>query len=72
MEGTAEGGLVPSNTGVNRYDQSWMFPRKWMLASLDQSELEQLNIFKSGHDHDVIRIKGWVKNFETLNKLYSK
>jgi len=41
-----------------RYESGWMFPRRWMLPSLNQ-ELGDLDIFNDGaaHDHDVIRVK---------------
>jgi HSP20 family molecular chaperone IbpA len=55
--------LTPS---AQRYEDSWMFPRRWMLPSLQQSnQLQgQLDLFRADHDHDVIRIKDDEKMLE--------
>ena len=40
---------------LSRWENSWMFPRRWMLPSL-RSELGTLDLFK-GKDSEVIRMK---------------
>ena len=40
---------------LSKWENSWMFPRRWMLPSL-RSELGTLDLFK-GKDSEVIRMK---------------
>ena len=62
-----ESGLE-SNRSLNRqnslakYEQGWMFPRRWMLPSL-KSEFKDMNLFRE-KDSEVIRVKEDDKKME--------
>jgi HSP20 family molecular chaperone IbpA len=47
--------LQRQDSSLERWENSWMFPRRWMLPSL-KSELGSLDLFK-GKDSEVIRTK---------------
>lgn len=42
---------------LERMERSLMFPRKWMMPALTKDMKNQLDIYRSGHDHEVIRLK---------------
>ena len=42
-------------TSLNKWENGWMFPRRWMLPSL-KNEFADMNLF-SGKDSEVIRVK---------------
>jgi HSP20 family molecular chaperone IbpA len=59
-EGEAGGPVESCCVATNplaKYEQGWMFPRKWMLPSLASPLSQELDLFKAGHDHEVIRVK---------------
>jgi HSP20 family molecular chaperone IbpA len=51
----ADKSLQRQDSSLARWENSWMFPRRWMLPSL-KSELGTLDLFK-GKDSEVIRTK---------------
>jgi HSP20 family molecular chaperone IbpA len=51
----ADKSLQRQDSSLARWENSWMFPRRWMLPSL-KSELSYLDLFK-GKDSEVIRTK---------------
>merc|ERR1712212_514279 len=59
---------LEANRSLNRqnslakYEQGWMFPRRWMLPSL-KSELKDMNLFRE-KDSEVIRVKEDDKKME--------
>eukprot|EP00088_Acartia_fossae_P007223 TRINITY_DN1336_c0_g1_i2.p1 TRINITY_DN1336_c0_g1~~TRINITY_DN1336_c0_g1_i2.p1 ORF type:complete len:239 (+),score=85.61 TRINITY_DN1336_c0_g1_i2:43-717(+) len=42
-----------------KYESGWMFPRKWMMPAMKTLTplSKELDLFKAGHDHEVIRVK---------------
>merc|ERR1711976_707253 len=54
---------VASGEPLAKYQEGWMFPRKWMLPSLDP-KLGELDLFGHGSDHEVIRVKDDDKQLE--------
>merc|ERR1712117_545913 len=53
---------VAEGKPLEKYEKGWMFPRKWMMPSLDP-KLGEMELFQQG-DHDVIRIVDNDKKFE--------
>merc|ERR1719411_2294355 len=41
----------------SRWENGWMFPRRWMLPSLNPDFLSHMDIFKDKKDNEVIRVK---------------
>eukprot|EP00088_Acartia_fossae_P066492 TRINITY_DN8249_c0_g1_i6.p1 TRINITY_DN8249_c0_g1~~TRINITY_DN8249_c0_g1_i6.p1 ORF type:complete len:299 (+),score=134.03 TRINITY_DN8249_c0_g1_i6:35-931(+) len=58
---TATNGLERQNS-LAKYENGWMFPRRWMLPSL-KSELRDMDLFKE-KDSEVIRVKEDEKKME--------
>merc|ERR1712098_519433 len=52
-----------SDEPLAKYEDSWMFPRKWMMPSLN-SNLHELDLFAHDGDHEVIRFKEDDKQME--------
>merc|ERR1711915_51669 len=55
------GGLERQNS-LAKYEQGWMFPRRWMLPSL-KTEFKDMNLFRE-KDNEVIRVKEDEKKME--------
>merc|ERR1712240_21845 len=53
---------VANGQPLEKYEKGWMFPRKWMMPSLDP-KLGELELFKHG-DHEVIRVTDNDEKFE--------
>ena len=49
------GNDLERQTSLNKWENGWMFPRRWMLPSL-KNEFADMNLF-SGKDSEVIRVK---------------
>merc|ERR1711931_243952 len=49
------GGLLDRQTSLDKWENGWMFPRRWMLPSL-KNEFKDMNLFQS-KDSEVIRVK---------------
>merc|ERR1711915_67705 len=56
LEGEEDGKPAP----LAKYEDGWMFPRKWMMPALN-NEVNQLDLFGHGSDHEVIRFVDNVK-----------
>merc|ERR1711951_109656 len=58
----AEGKSLDRQNSLTKWENGWMFPRRWMLPSLS-SEFKDMNIFKE-KDSEVIRVKNDDKKME--------
>merc|ERR1719193_325986 len=47
--------MLDRQTSLNKWENGWMFPRRWMLPSL-KNEFKDMNLFQS-KDSEVIRVK---------------
>ena len=47
--------LLDRQTSLDKWENGWMFPRRWMLPSL-KNEFKDMNLFQS-KDSEVIRVK---------------
>merc|ERR1711970_600623 len=47
--------MLDRQTSLDKWENGWMFPRRWMLPSL-KSEFKDMNLFQS-KDSEVIRVK---------------
>merc|ERR1711973_634301 len=54
-ESENRGGLLDRQTSLDKWENGWMFPRRWMLPSL-KNEFKDMNLFQS-KDSEVIRVK---------------
>merc|ERR1712020_776984 len=41
----------------SRWENGWMFPRRWMLPALNTDFPSNMDIFKDKKDNEVIRVK---------------
>merc|ERR1712165_346224 len=41
----------------SRWENGWMFPRRWMLPALNTDLPSNMDIFKDKKDNEVIRVK---------------
>merc|ERR1719290_434870 len=48
-------GMLDRQTSLDKWENGWMFPRRWMLPSL-KNEFKDMNLFQS-KDSEVIRVK---------------
>merc|ERR1719193_839943 len=54
--------MLDRQTSLDKYENGWMFPRRWMLPSL-KNEFKDMNLFQS-KDSEVIRVKEDDKKME--------
>merc|ERR1711988_378788 len=47
--------MLDRQTSLDKWENGWMFPRRWMLPSL-KNEFKDMNLFQS-KDSEVIRVK---------------
>merc|ERR1711951_10038 len=59
---TSENRSLDRQNSLAKYEQGWMFPRRWMLPSL-KSEFKDMNLFRE-KDSEVIRVKEDDKKME--------
>merc|ERR1712035_132150 len=59
---SSENRLMERQNSLEKWENGWMFPRRWMLPSL-KSEFKDMNLFQS-KDSDVIRVKEDDKKME--------
>lgn len=54
---------IQADNPLEKYEQGWMFPRKWMMPAI-KSDFADADLFSQGHDHDVIRLTDDDKKLE--------
>merc|ERR1711973_1052568 len=47
--------MLDRQTSLDKWENGWMFPRRWMLPSL-KNEFKDMNLFQS-KDSELIRVK---------------
>merc|ERR1712212_403460 len=59
---TSSSSLLDKSDSLSKWENGWMFPRRWMLPSL-KSEFRDMDLFKE-KDSEVIRVKNDDKKME--------